>query len=86
MTYNVRDVIGFPPPSSYREVPFSSLVAEVDGTVEVPVVYAFGGNAPTMVSIGNGAPFEIASTNGYSRMFVEFNPYSWDSYGPTDAE
>jgi hypothetical protein len=79
MTYNVRDVTGFPPPSRHRRVQFSELVAEVDQTVDVPVVYAFGGNAPTAISIGNGNPFEISSINGYARMFVEFNPYSWDT-------
>lgn len=78
MTYNPRDVIGFPPPSGYREIDFASLVADVDSGPAVPVVYAFGGNAPTLVSIGNGMPFEISSTNGYTRMFVEFDPYSWD--------
>jgi hypothetical protein len=78
MTYNVRDTVGFPPPSNFRQISFEALVSYVDPTAEVPVVYAFGGNAPTAISIGNGKPFEISSTSGYARMFVEFDPYSWD--------
>lgn len=82
MTYNVNDVIGFPPPSRYRQIDFASLVELADGTQEVPVVYAFGGNAPTMVSIGDGAPFAISSVTGYARMFVEFSPYYWNPLSP----
>jgi hypothetical protein len=79
MAYNVNDVIGFPAPTSYRQIDFASLVQDIDSTQEVPVVYAFGGNAPTMISIGNGKPFAVSSNSGYARMFVEFNPYSWDT-------
>lgn len=78
MPYSQRDVTGFPPANpGYRQIDFASLVAMADGTQEVPVVYAFGGNAPTMISIGNGKPFAVNSTSGYARMFVEFLPYYW---------
>jgi hypothetical protein len=82
MPYSPQDVIGFPPPSTYRQIDFASLVAMADGTQEVPVVYAFGGNAPTMVSIGNGTPFAVSANSGYARMFVEFLPYAWNPLSP----
>lgn len=77
MAFNPNDLIGFPAPTQYRQIDFASLVATLDSTQEVPVTYAFGGNAPVMVSIGNGKPFAIASQSGYARMFVEYRPYSW---------
>lgn len=83
MTYNIRDVTGFPPPTpGYREIDFAALVAMADGTQEVPVVYAFGGNAPTMISIGNGNPFAVPNTAGSARLFVEFEPYYWNPQSP----
>lgn len=82
MAYNIKDTIGFPAPVQFKQIDFASLVANVDSTRDVPVVYAFGGNAPTLISIGNGTPFAIGSTSGYTRMFVEFEPYSWDPYSP----
>lgn len=78
MAFNENDVVGFPPANpSPRQIDFASLVQLTDSSKEVPVVYAFGGQAPTMIAIGNGTPFEISSVNGYARMFVEFNPYDW---------
>ena len=78
MAFNQRDVTGFPPADGgYREIDFESLVREADGTEDVPVSYAFGGAAPTTISIGNGSPFDISADNAHARVFVEFDPYGW---------
>lgn len=83
MAFNQRDVNGFPPPNpGPRTIDFASLCAEADTSVEVPVAYAFGGNAPTMVSLGDGSPFEISNPDGSARLFVEYEPYAWNPLSP----
>jgi hypothetical protein len=79
MTYNVRDDVGFPPPApTPKVVDWQTLCDMVDGSKDYPVAYSFGGNAPTMISIGKGLPFAISTPFGYARMFVELSPYYWN--------
>lgn len=78
MAYNSNDVTGFPPAGGdSRRIDFDTLVRMADGTEDVPVAYAFGGAAPTAISIGNGKPFEVSANNVHARVFVEFDPYGW---------
>lgn len=67
---------GFPPATpSPRSVLFSALVDNADRTREVPVVYAFGGQAPTTLPVGEAV--QSSRIANATRVFVEFDPYSW---------
>lgn len=68
---------GFPPPApAPRTISFKSLVEDADGTREVPVTYAFGGQAPTTVPVSEGVQ-EAARPSMAARWFVEMDPYYW---------
>lgn len=68
---------GFPPPShAPRTISFKALVEDADSTREVPVTYAFGGQAPTTVPVV-GSVLTAAEPQAARRWFVEMQPYYW---------
>lgn len=91
MTYNVRDV--FPGALPPRQTDLATLVASLDSSADVPVVYSFGGGAPTSITFGGkvwmeqvfSGPIGITrktTTPFSSRLFVEFFPYEWNPNNP----
>lgn len=87
MAYSDRDAAIAPPSPPSQEVDFQTLCDMVDGSQDVPVAYAFGGAAPTTVSLGDGSTtleeVVMSPLTGYRRMFVEFYPHGWNPASPT---
>jgi hypothetical protein len=82
MTYNIRDVAGFPPPSRYRQTTIKDIVDEVSPDKVVPVSYAFGGAAPDAIILSDGSQILAGSVNNATRLFVEYSPYYWNPDSP----
>jgi hypothetical protein len=87
VTYNIRDVIGFPPPSDpTKTIDWQSICDNLDRSRELPVVYSFGGNAPTTVNMVNGlmsSMNEMGQSSRFgTRIFVEYTPYYWMPSSP----
>jgi hypothetical protein len=89
MAYSANDV--FPGPIPPRVTDIASIVAALAPLNDLPVVYSFGGGAPTSITIEgvDGARLIVDSKfagtfsakpgidNWPGRMFIEFNPVSW---------
>lgn len=88
MVYSIRDVIGFPPPNEpMRVMDWQTICDMADASIDVPIVYAFGGNAPTTVKLVNGAyssadTMGMSKTLGSARVFQELRPYYWNQLSP----
>lgn len=68
---------GFPPPSPpWKQVDWNALCEQVDMSRDVPVVYGFGGAAPTTIP-EEAVSIDAISTSG-RRLFVEYDPYEWN--------
>lgn len=91
MPYNPRDV--FPGALPPKMVDLGAIVEAIDPSPDVPVVYYFGGGAPTAITHGGRMWLDAKFTGGiYSgmkggvpgtanwpgRVFVEYSPTSWN--------
>lgn len=89
MAFNPRDV--FPGAQPIKQIDIATLVEALDPSQEVPVVYSFGGGAPTSLSVNGrevlnaeltGGISNVPSTGAAGRLFVEYRPYGWDPQSP----
>lgn len=85
MAFNPHDI--FPGALPQRQVDLQTLCEALDSSEDIPVVYAFGGAAPTAVKLNGREVLESKFTGALTdkkgvpgctgRAFVEFEPYSW---------
>lgn len=80
MPYSDRDAQIAPPTEPAKSVDWQTLCDMVDGTQDVQVAYAFGGPAPSTVSLSE---LIVSPTSGYRRMFVEFFAQGWNPANPS---
>ena len=91
MTYNPRDV--FPGALPPKQTTIAAICEAVDPSPDIPVVYYFGGGAPTAITYGGRMWLDAVYTgtiytgskggrpgvdNWPGRMFIEFSPTSWN--------
>lgn len=93
MPYNPRDV--FPGALPPKAVDLGAIVEAIDPSPDVPVVYYFGGGAPTAITHGgrmwldakftgsvySGLKGGVPGTaNWPGRIFIEYSPTSWNPF------
>lgn len=93
--YNPRDV--FPGALSTKSIDMATICEYLDRSRDIPVVYQFGGGAPTSITVGGrmwmdasfagpiGTPIkggQPGQPNFPGRMFYEFSPTSWNPQSP----
>lgn len=91
MTYNPRDV--FPGALPPKSIDMATLVEAADPSPDVPVVYYFGGGAPSSITfrgrmwldaIYSGSVYtghkgaSPGVANWQGRYFIEYSPTSWN--------
>lgn len=95
--YNPRDV--FPSAMPPKTIDLATIVEFLDASRDVPVVYYFGGGAPTAITVGGKMWLDskftgpIESNRGGQpgspqfpgRLFFEFSPTSWNPQSPDYA-
>lgn len=92
--YNPNDV--FPGAQPTKDIDIKTICDYIDASRDVPVVYYFGGGAPTSISMGGRMWLDAKFTGPVNdnkggqpgspqfpgRMFYEFSPTSWNPESP----